>query len=159
MGGHRAVERGRWARASRRGSPGGRVGVWAPSWGTGSLAASLNRRRGARPFPQGPAWVAWGLGSQPLLPPPDRLVGGRRLLARISGLRPHSGSGCKTRRRTGVAGGRMGTLATAGAGLGAGREGTGEGQEGPGEAIRPKPRCPGSLAGCSLPCRHPGPMR
>lgn len=51
-----------------------------------------------------PARVALGARApQPFLRPPDRRVGGRRLLARKKrGLRPHSGSGGKTRRRTGV---------------------------------------------------------
>ena len=117
-----------------------------------------NRRRGARPFPQGlrsevpPGSCPGGSRArapQPFLRPADRLVGGRRLRARTErrlrlhppGLRQHDEEADRGR------GGHAGTLATAGAGLGAGREGAREGQEGPGEAIRPwKPWCPGSPA-------------
>ena len=121
-------------------------------WGIRTVAEA--RARSRRDFAQRslrvPARVALGARApQPFLRPADRRVGGRHLRARTErrlrlhppGLRQHDEEADRGR------GGHAGTLATAGAGLGAGREGAREGQEGPGEAIRPwKPWCPGSPA-------------
>lgn len=144
-------ERGRWARASRWGSPGGRVEVRGDTRGPPGhwRLRGPNRRLGARQFPQGscpggsrgpdaPAFpTACGSSSRWASPAGED----EAPASSPPGLWQHDEEADWGR------GGHPGTLATAGAGLGAGREGAGEGQEGPGEAIRPwKPRCPGSPA-------------